>query len=292
MYALDHVVALPYPARPQPPWGSRLNSRLRHYRWQMGLGGYWRLRDLLNLALLCFAGILAWVAYSTFPKVSEVVAIAYFLVVVLLAIDTYRDRAGKHHVQAEVLWGLFSLINDDVFKGDSRTRFTLFQRAPKKPDVIVPWYRYCRAGHGPVFETRTSRARYRKGEGLTGRAWTEAGRRVLYTPLPKFASRQAMEDYYVSPLGMDPDVVKHLSNFMVGVETILSYGFLGEGDRLLGVLSVDLQAPMSISEDGSCCSFPSPEGTKIVLDRDRLQVLLASVQRVLLAHKVATRRQL
>src|SRR5207249_5618371 len=130
------------------------------------------------------------------------------------------------------------------FKGDYRTRFTLFVPAPRKSDYIIPWYRHFQgAVDDPVTEASRSKARYRRGEGATGKAWEQAGREVLVSSFPVFDTRQQFETFYIDRMHVDSQVVRELSQYMVGVQTIFSYGFVSSNHRTLGVLSLDLQAP-------------------------------------------------
>ena len=73
---------------------------------------------------------------------------------------------------------------------------------------------------------------------------------------------------------------------MVGVQAIFSYGCVGSNHRTLGVLSLDLQAPLSKTDEGY--SFPNPDGgPQIELDYSRMELLFESVQNVLEAFERA-----
>lgn len=241
---------------------------------------------------MLLTGLLAIDAYSTHPQRSLIVGILYLGTVTILFIITSISRAARDQVQAEVLWGLFSLINKEIFFDDSRTRFTLFRRAPFRlqQKYIVPWYRYYRGASGPISEAALSHARYKRNEGLTGKAWAEAGKRLLLLPLPEFHSRNEFEKYYIDDLQIDKSTVVGLSEHMEKTQTVICYGFLWR-DKLLGVLSLDLQAPLTLLPDGRL-TFPSLDGDgQIVLDRNRLELLLRSVQNVLESFEQSQRRK-
>jgi len=114
---------------------------------------------------------------------------------------------------------------------------------------------------------------------MTGQAWHEAGGRLLLQVFPRFTTREEFEKHYINDLAIDKAIVKDLSPYMVKVQTMFCYAFVGDGDRTLGVLSLDFQAPFTLNPQPS---FPAPEdGHWITLDRERLNLLLGSVRNVL-----------
>jgi hypothetical protein len=237
-------------------------------------------RDVLTLVQVLLAGGLAANSYSTRPVLSVVLGGTYAVTVIVHFLLSLQARRALDYGQGEVIWTLFSCINEQLFIGDHRTRFTLFVQAPGKRKYIIPWYRYRDGGDGPITEARQSRARYRRGEGETGAAWDQAGRLLVRT-FPVFKTQQEFCTHYIDVLKIDAAVVHDLSSYMQGVQTILSYGFIGKNRRSLGVLSLDLQAPMTKTSDGRYF-FPTPDGAnQIELDWTRMELLLKSVQMVL-----------
>lgn len=270
-------------------------SRLRR-KWRR----YGRPRDFLPFLNALLAAALAINTYSTHPEITTVAGILYLLSLCLFYFITFRDRRAKDDVQGEVLWGLFSLINNEIFKGDHRTRFTLFKRDSDNSDLISPWYRYVKGGRGPIEEAEKSNARYSKGEGVTGEAWAQGGRTVLIQVFPQFENRERFEDFYINELGKSPaghrsfqpilpQTVRALSAHMPKVRTMLCYAFLDSSERTLGVLSLDFEEPLSL-DDGGPPRFSSPYGETIVFDGPRLQLLLNSVQNVMESFDQAERR--
>jgi len=261
----------------------------RWYRLRVWRRDYFRARDILNLLATLLMGVVAILAYSTHPTLTVFLGTCYAIVVVTLFIVTALDRQARDRVQGEVLWGLFSLINNEIFNSDHRTRFTLFKQDSLRPKYITPWYRYFRGGQGAITEAAASRARYRRGEGMTGQAWAEAGRSLLLQVFPQFATREEFDDHYINDLAIDKVTVKDLSSYMVSVQTMFCYAFLGDGERTLGVLSLDFQAPFTLNPQPS---FPAPEdGHPIPLDRERLNLLLGSVRNVLESFSKSERRR-
>lgn len=240
------------------------------------------------------AGLLAVFAYSTRPELSLELGTAYLVALGLVGVSTFRSRKARDHVQAEVFWGLASLINKEIFQGDHRTRFTLFKPASFRPEYITPWYRYFKGGQGPIEEAKGSRARYRREDGLTGQAWAEAGDSLLCLVFPEFKNRQQFEAHYINELHISKEIVRELSPYMEKVQTMFCYAFVGDRERTLGVLSLDFQAPLTLDPndpDGNPL-FPSPQGEKdVVLDRTNFRLLISSVQNVLESFARAERRQ-
>lgn len=243
---------------------------LRHLQW----------RDCLPVAGAVLAALLAINSYSLHPTLSIVLGLLYIVVIGVHFGLGVRARRALDVGRGELLGTLFAFINEQVFGGDHRTRFTLFVPAPGRPDYIIPWYRYREGGSDPISEARRSRARYRRNEGETGKAWAEAGRKVLVSAFPRFNNKQEFTRFYVTEMKVSPTVVQDLSDYMVEVQAMFSYGCVGSNHRTMGVLSLDLQAPLSKTDRGY--SFPSPDGdTQVELDFSRLELLFQSVQNML-----------
>lgn len=260
----------------------------RSHRLRLWRRDYIRAQDGLTLAAAILTGILATVTYSTHPQLTAILGTLYTMVVAGIVVITIRNRRAKDQIQGEVLWGLFALINKEVFKADHRTRFTLFRQDSFQRDYITPWYRYFKGGLGPIEEASRSKARYRRGEGMTGKAWAEAGRSLLLVGFPHFASREEFEAHYVNKLGISKDTVRDLTDHMMKVRTMFCYAFVGHGDRTLGVLSLDFEAPLVIQPRPS---FPSPDDSHpILIDNSQLQLLLRSVHNVLESFAKSERR--
>jgi hypothetical protein len=254
------------------------------YRRRLWTIRYFQWRDMLPLLGTCLAIVLAVNSYSSYPILSIICGVSYLIVATSHFVLGLRARRALDYGRGEVVGTLFAFINQHVFGGDHRTRFTLFVPAPGKPEYIIPWYRYREGGNGPVDEARRSRARYRRDEGETGRAWAQAGRKVLCSSFPPFKTKQEFQTFYIDQMKVDADVARELSDYMVGVRTMFSYGCVGANHRILGVLSVDFQAELTETkaDQKTKYSFPSPDGDDHVeLDWDRLELLIKSVQNVL-----------
>lgn len=260
----------------------------RWYRFRRWRRDYVRAQDGLNLIAALLMGALATLSYSTHPNATLLLGTVYGVVVLVIFTVTVRTRRARDQVQAEVLWGLFSLINKEVFKADHRTRFTLFRPDSLRSEYITPWYRYLKGGRGPIEEALVSRARYKRGEGMTGRAWAECGRSLLLQVFPKFSTREEFEDHYINQLKIAKATVKELSDHMIQVQTMFCYAFVADADRTLGVLSLDFEAPLTLHPQPS---FPSPDDDHpIPLDHGHLRLLLGSVVHVLESFSKMERR--
>jgi uncharacterized membrane protein YfcA len=97
----------------------------RWYRFRRWRRDYVRVQDGLNLLAALLMGALATLSYSTHPDATLLLGTVYGVVVLLIFTVAIRTRRARDQVQAEVLRGLFSLINKEIFKADHRTRFTL-----------------------------------------------------------------------------------------------------------------------------------------------------------------------
>ena len=104
----------------------------------------------------------------------------------------------------------------------------------------------------PFQEAQQSKAKYKRGESVTGKTWERehAGKDLFFVWFPEFRGRQEFENYYRETLQIPVDVVDGISDYMIRVQAIFSYAFLGVGKQLLSVLSLDLQTKTRISEDG------------------------------------------
>jgi hypothetical protein len=170
-----------------------------------------------------------------------------------------RNRETNNAIQAGVFAGLCDLINKDLFGASNRTRFTLFELAPRRTTHIIPRYRFNRGGIGPVKEALLSRARYRRGEGATGRAWAKPATSLAIQWIPPLSSKEVMKAYYVDYLRVSPDTAAAISDHMVNVRCIISYTFLDSNDQFLGLLSLDV-SDMDVSVEDVSLVPMTPEG--------------------------------
>ena len=187
--------------------------------------------------------------YPHRPKLAVTIGAIYLFLLAIDVIDLVGGRKAKDYAQAEVLREVFAQINRDLFNDNDKTRFTLFRLSPFHRDYIVPWYRYTQGVRDVIAEASRSKAFYKKGEGFTGRAWADAGDDLFISSFPKFETREKFEEYYTKDLGIEADIVRQISDYMMNVRTILSYGLIGMKGQFLGVISIDVQQPIDISSD-------------------------------------------
>ena len=204
---------------------------------------YFHLTDFLdllaNIALVVVV-IERLNALSDVPQLPKPVlysAGAYVFLTIWRYARILRSRRERDREQRESVCHLFHWLYDEMFPTEPDRRFTLFVKDPLDPDYIIPKIRYRRGHREPVAK---SRARYRSGEGATGRAWDHANK-LIFTPLRKFANRDEFTAYYVNELKIPRKTVDNLSEYMVRVEGIYSYGFLDNKGDLVGIVSIDMQ---------------------------------------------------
>ncbi len=209
------------------------------------VGAFSRVSDLLdvgaNLALVAIAveSVNKFDDIFKLPKPILYLAAAYVIFVGWRTLLIVRRRRIHDHEQRESICRIFHWLYREMFSATADRRFTLFVIDPYDPKHIIPKVRF-RPGHRELIAEFTSKARYLSGEGCTGRAWEQTGKLVL-TPLPKFQNRDEFTAHYVNKLRIDRETVDLLSNYMVHVQAIYSYGFLDHKGDLLGIASIDVQ---------------------------------------------------
>jgi hypothetical protein len=264
-----------------------LNFFTRWYRLRFWWWRYIRSRDLTQLGMMVATGILAINTFSVKPKLALVAGVAYFFLLLVHSRWTLFSREARDHVQAEILWGLFSQMNKEIFNDDNRTRFTLFRQSPLRPDYIVPWYRYQKGTSDSIREANGSRARFRRGEGIAGKAWASAGKDLIFAPMPPIPTRDAFEKYCIADLHISPGTVYEFSDYMcTSVRTIFAYGFTDPQGRFLGVLSLDSMLPVSYQEAQGGKAI----ATGTALDANSMALIIRAIQNVLNSFEVADRR--
>ena len=165
-----------------------------------------------------------------------------------------------HRVAADVVCGVFNAINKAVFDDDHLSRFTLFLPSPSHPDRIVPWCRFFKGCSDPFVEAQRSKASYQRGEGYTGMAWKDP-ETFLTALFPRFESRADFTQYYSERLGLANEVIQDISDYMVNVQTIITYGFIDCQGMITGVLSLDVQRLI-----GEINTEQSPLGRKVTTE--------------------------
>lgn len=150
-----------------------------------------------------------------------------------------RSRRHRDHEKRETVCQLFHWFYDEVFQGMPDRRFTLFVLDPLDKRSIIPIVRYSR-GHRDLMCEWHSKAQYQRNEGCTGRAW-ERAEKLIKSDIRPFANRQDFEACYLDELKISKATVQGLSDYMVQVRRIYSYGFLDHKGELLGVVSIDVK---------------------------------------------------
>lgn len=236
--------------------------------------------DWVEVILLLIMGVLAVNTVSESAWLAIGAGALYFFFLCLKVWLTFGDRKATDQLKGDVLWGLFDLVNDRIFNCDSYIRFTLFRVDPSDHSYIIPWYRYEKAsGTDPVDAAEKSSARYKRGEGHTGKAWASAGQnRFQMAILPTFSDRPSFKQHYCSTLGINESTVDKLSAYMLEVGLILSLAVTDTRGKLLGVLSIDCQWAC---KSYSPLEFIAPDGTSRTMTLQKLVVVAVLVHNVL-----------
>lgn len=257
------------------------------HRFRIRCWRYLRIRDFLQVGMGLAGATLAVAAYSSHPSVTRIAGASYVIFLLIAGITTIRQRVARGYLMSEVLWGLFSHMNREIFRDDSRTRFTLFRRDPFFPQYIVPWYRFRKGATDGIYEADLSKARYRRGEGYTGKAWEDPGSKLYCAAFPDFKTRAEFETYYIDELQIDPKAVRDISDYMWHTRTLFSYGFTDSRGKFLGVLSLDIQHPISEGMGGES----SENSQAPFLDAPAMFLIVRSIQNVLESFEGAHERK-
>lgn len=248
---------------------------------------YARVSDIFELCLLiigCALGVVALEKESTW--VGSLFAAYVCIAIVKFGIVAW-NRGAKDKLKAQVLWGLFDMLNEQVFAGSNSTRFTLFQRDALGRNSIVPWYRYQKSGEDAITDASASQARYRRGEGLTGQSWNDAGEgEIVFASVPEFRDRREFEKYYAAHLGVTPDMVSRLSEYMEGVRAFFSVGYTDTRGRFLGVMSIDIQSPIVQDVENELLVLNNGE-EEVEIRSEHLHLLSDTVRNVLRSFSVS-----
>ncbi len=210
---------------------------------------YLRRRDILLFALTAFSYFFLLATFRSHPRIAIPAAFVYTFLIFLIGFDLIVGRRNSEYARSAVLREFFEQLGNEVFCDVKKYRITIFRQSPFNAEYIVPWYRYTKGDNDIITPALKSHAKYRKGEGHTGDAWENHGQELILASFPDFqGSREEFAKYY-KLLKIDSDTISELSDMMVSVRTIISYGFEGESGNFLGVLSIDLEEPLSIDEE-------------------------------------------
>lgn len=249
---------------------------------------YVSLLDVVELSTLLIAIALTWITLETqYAVFGAILGTLYIVFVVVKFYLTITSRRAKDALQGEVLWGLFDLLNREIFSHENRTRFTLFLCDKIDRRRIIPWYRYVKGGSDAISEAENSNVAYRKGEGVTGRAWQQAGESELSLLLfPPFANKQELIAHYTTDLEVADTTAASISDYMIQVGAIFSIGYTDTRGKFLGVLSIDIQMPLFLTEDDEALMFTGGDGSDIEIGTDHLLFIAESIRNVLRSFQV------
>jgi hypothetical protein len=247
-------------------------------------------RDLLSLLALSTAIVLA--VQGKDQKIALPLLAAYMVFTGWRWWLTLRSREARDLTMATAVGGLFHQINTQVFASSQCTRFTLFQEAPFR-SCIVPICRYRRNGREPITEAEASRSWYRRGEGITGRAWDGPSNEFDVQVLPDFENKRGvMEAYYLHHLQVPKPRLQAISDYMVRVRGIVSYTFANSREQQLGLMSIDIADAEVLfdKEDGTITVVPNAGASPFLVDLDHLSLLSSMIGNVLESFDLAGRR--
>lgn len=270
-----------------PETGGDLYFSTKHRRRLARFRRARRIEESLDVLLAVIAITLAVTAYSETPRLSLVMGGLYIVLVLVRFFTVGQRREAIDVHEGEVLWGLFAMLNQAVFNGDNRTRFTLFRQDPFRPSHIIPWFRYRVAGKDAIDEAEQSNAHYKRGEGFTGKAWDKPG--VLsFVPFPRFTTRSTFEQFYIDRLQIDRATVSSIGPYMEKVTGLFSYGFQDSRGKFLGVLSIDLQMPIKLGDPP--IALVTEENETKAIAAPHLMVILQAIENVLVSFEARRAR--
>lgn len=246
---------------------------------------YLRRRDILLALLAAFSYFFLIATYRSHPRIAIPAALTYTLLIALIGIDLVWGRRNSDYSRSAVLREFFQQLGNEVFRDVKNYRITIFQPSPFSDEYITPSYRYTKGRKDIITPALKSRAKYRRGEGYTGDAWVNHGQELIVASFPDFRESRAEFESYYEKLGIDGDTIAHLGDTMVRVRTILSYGFEDEAGDFLGVMSIDLEEPLTVDE-----ATNSPMIGDTHLYADTLLQTLRSINLVLQGFAKAERR--
>jgi hypothetical protein len=260
-----------------------------HYRLRLRLWRKFRGRDLLGVLLFILA---AWLgALGNDLRYVVPIVVAYFVLALWRALLIVQSRESRHQAQGIIIQGLFDFINKELFGRSNRTRFTIFKRAPYRSAFIIPWWRFRIGGKDAVQEADASQARYREGEGITGRVWAQPADELTLQVFPQFDSHAVMEAFYIDTFGVSREIAGSISDYMVQVRAIVSYAFLDGRDHFIGLLSLDIRdAEVVLNRNERRIDIRTPDAALIVVDADKLFLLTRALGNVLESFQLAERR--
>jgi len=127
-----------------------------------------------------------------------------------------------------------------LFKGSPDVRFTIFAPDTFQPDVLQP---IARLGWG--LAAAHSRARFRKGEGLAGIAWSEP-ELIVVADLGPFTTEEAARQAQNEVLKLRPETAAALSSDQLRAQVLIATA-LKSGHWFKGVLCIDCLNPKLVA---------------------------------------------
>lgn len=182
--------------------------------------------------------IIACLAYSNYPNSVLWCGIIYVVTQIIRAILTASKRIERESIQRKAIHAFLCDMNRKMFgRNSSHQTFTLFTIDPVNTNYIIPYVRFSVGGRG-INDAEESKAYYPKGISYTGQAW-KSPNKYISTAFPLFKDRDDFENWYINEINIPREIVKNISDRMVGVKQIFCFGFVDNNDQFIGVLSLD-----------------------------------------------------
>jgi hypothetical protein len=255
----------------------------RRYRVRLWIHERIRWLDFVDLLLASIAGFISVVGKPDPAKELLYIYLAIFVGKMAYSIKTRETSSSQ---RADIATGLLAFINRELFQDSAATRLTIFRRAPFRPTHIIPWTRFRVGGDGGRKEAYKSRARWIKGEGITGRVWQKPSLDLAIQIIPQVpkGERNLLRVLYEGRYGVSPETFQALSDYMSDVRCIISYAFLDERKQFLNLLSVDITAEVEFKREPGSSKFYleiREDGKTIQVDPQSLWRLVTMVGSVL-----------
>jgi hypothetical protein len=180
-------------------------------------------------------------------ELQAVTAASVLLALVGAAVWVQRESERNYLPPlAKVPTGIYRLLEQArkrLFRGSDDVRFTLLVPTPEDPTVLRP---FARIGWGGP--SATSKARFREGEGLAGKAWATPGA-IFVARLGPYENLKEARQAHKDLFGLGEEGASFLSETQLRAQVLVAVSLLGSGRWFKGVLCIDSLDPALVPVD-------------------------------------------
>jgi hypothetical protein len=157
---------------------------------------------------------------------------------IALAMWVYQEKHNDFQPPSRkiptAVYRLLEQARGRLFAGNESTRFTIFAPDPDSPDVLRA---IARVGWGRP--SAASQVRFKKGEGLAGKAWESGSNSIHMIRFDRFNTQEKARNAQAEILGLRPENVSALSGDQLKAEVLIAISLMDCGEWFKGVLCVD-----------------------------------------------------